>query len=76
MSSKNPLPQWKLYQYNVDYLQLHEWFNQFAGAFDFACLSDDVNLTYLKILVTGKAKNAIADCQSALCIRMPLTILF
>ena len=58
---KNPLPDWILSQYNGDPLQWHEWFGQFKSAIDSQSLSDDVKLTYLKTLVTGKAKTAIAE---------------
>ena len=52
----DPLPEWKLSQYNGDPLQWHEWFGQFKSAIDAQSLTDDVKLTYLKTLVTGKAK--------------------
>ena len=48
----------ELFQNNGDPLHWHEWFGQFVSA---ARLSDDVKLTYLKSLVTGKAKNTIAE---------------
>ena len=57
----DPLPEWKLSQYNGDPLQWHEWFGQFKSAIDAESLTDDVRLTHLKTLVTGKAKNAIAE---------------
>ena len=61
-SKKNdPLPEWKLAQYNGDPLQLHEWNGQFKKAIDLQLLSDDFKLTYLKTLVTGKANIAIAE---------------
>ena len=61
-SKKNdPLPEWKLAQYNGDPLQWHEWYGQFKSAIDSQTLTDDVKLTYLKTLVTGKAKIAIAE---------------
>ena len=61
-SKKNdPLPKWKLAQYNGDPLQWHEWYGQFKSAIDSQSLTDDVKLTYLKTLVTGKAKIAIAE---------------
>ena len=61
-SKKNdPLPEWKLAQYNGDPLQCHEWYGQFKSAIDSQLLTDDVKLTYLKTLVTGKAKIAIAE---------------
>ena len=57
----DPLPEWKLSQYNDDPLQWHEWFGQFKSAIDAQSLTDDVKLTYLKTLVTEKAKTAIAE---------------
>ena len=57
----DPLPEWKLSQYNGDHLQWHEWFGQFKSAIDLQPLTDEVELTYLKTLVTGKAKTAIAE---------------
>ena len=60
-TKKDHLPEWKLAQYNGDPIQWHEWFGQFKSAIDSAPLTDDVKLTYLKTLVTGKAKTAIAD---------------
>ena len=59
--TNDPLPEWKLSQYNGDPLQWHEWFGQFKSAIDAQSLTDDVKLTYLKMLVTGKAKTAIAE---------------
>ena len=43
----DPLPEWKLSQYNGDPLQWHEWFAQFKSAIDEQSLTDDVKLTYL-----------------------------
>ena len=60
-TKKDHLPEWKLAQFNGDPLQWHEWFGQFKSAIDSSPLSDDVKLTYLKTLVTGKAKTAIAE---------------
>ena len=60
-TKKDHLPECKLSQYNGDPVQSHEWFGQFKSAIDSASLSDDVKLTYLKTLVTGKAKVAIAE---------------
>ena len=57
----DPLPEWKLSQYNGDPLQWHEWFGQFKSAIDSQSLTDDIKLTYLKTLVTGRAKTAIAE---------------
>ena len=59
--NQNPLPESKLSQYNDDHLHWHDWFGQFVSAVDSSRLSDDVKLTYLKTLVTGKAKNAVAE---------------
>ena len=50
----DPLPEWKLSQYNGDPLQWHEWYGQFKSAIDSQSLTDDVKLTYLKTLVTVK----------------------
>ena len=60
-TKKDHLPEWKLAQFNGDPLQWHEWFGQFKSAIDSSSLTDDVKLTYLKTLVTGKAKTAIAE---------------
>ena len=60
-SKKDHLPEWKLAQYSGDPLQWHEWFDQFKSAIDSAPLTDDVKLTCLKTLVSGKAKTAIAE---------------
>ena len=57
----DPLPEWKLAQYNGDPLQWHEWYGLFKSAIDSQSLTDDVRLTYLKTFVTGKAKIAIAE---------------
>ena len=57
----DPLPEWKLAEFNGDPLQWHEWYGQFKSAIDSQSLTDDVKLTYLKTLVTGKAKIAIAE---------------
>ena len=61
VSKKDPLPEWKLAQYDGNPLQWHEWFGHFCSTVDAASLSDDVKLTYLKTLVTGKAKSAKAE---------------
>ena len=57
----DPLPEWKLSQYNGDPLQWHEWFGEYKSAVDAQSLTDDVKLTYLKTLVTAKAKTATAE---------------
>ena len=61
ISREDPLPEWKLESYDRNPLQWHEWFGQFRSAVDCAPLSPDVKLTYLKTLVTGRAKLAIAN---------------
>ena len=60
-SKKDHLPEWELSKYSGDPLQWPEWFGQFKSAIDSALLTDDAQLTYLKTLVTGKAKTAIAE---------------
>ena len=57
----DPLPEWKLSRYNGNPLQWHEWYGQFKSATDSPSLTDDVKLTCLMTLVTGKAKTAIAE---------------
>ena len=57
----DPLPEWKLSQYSGDPLQWHEWYGQFKSAIDSQSLKGDVNLTYFKNLVTGKANTDIAE---------------
>ena len=56
-----PSTEWKFSQYNGDPLQWHEWFGEFKSAIDTQSLTDDVKLTYLKTLVTGKTKTVIAE---------------
>ena len=60
-SRKDHLPEWKLAQFDGNPLNWHEWFGQFKSTVDSAVLTDDTKLTYLKTLVTGKAKTAIAE---------------
>ena len=60
-SRKQHLPECKPAQYNGELPQWHEWFGQFKSAIDTAPLMDDVKLTFLKTLVTGKSKRAIAE---------------
>ena len=60
-SQKGHLPEWKLAQFDGNPLNLHEWFAQFKSTVSSAVLTDDTKLTYLKTLVTGKAKTAIAE---------------
>ena len=57
----DPLREWSLSQYNGDPLLLYEWSGQIKSALDSQSLTDDVKLTYLKTLVTGKAKITIAE---------------
>ena len=56
---KEPLPEWKLPEYSGDPLQWPEWFGQFKSAVDSATRTDAAKMTYLKTLVTGKAKAVI-----------------
>ena len=58
---KGPLPEWTLSNYDGDPLSWHEWSGQFKSVIDSSYLTDDGKLSYLKTLVTGKAKLAIAD---------------
>ena len=60
-SKRDNFPEWKLAQYSGDPLQWQEWYGQFKSAIDSAPLTDDVKLTYLKTLVSGKAKTTIAE---------------
>ena len=60
-SKRDHLPEWKLAQYSGDPFQWLEWYGQFKSAIDSAPLTDDVKLTYLKTLVSGKAKTTIAE---------------
>ena len=61
LSQKGPLPEWKLSSFDGNPLQWPELFGQFKSAIDAKILSDDVKLTYLKTLVSGKVENAIAE---------------
>ena len=48
-SKKNdPLPEWKVSQYNCDPLQRHEWHGQLEWAIDSHSFSYDVILSYHK----------------------------
>ena len=60
-SQKDQLPDWKLTQFDGNRLNWHEWFGQLISTVDSAILSDDEKLTYLKTLVVGKSKPAIAE---------------
>ena len=55
----DPLPEWRLSEYNEDPPQWHKSYGQIKIAIEIQSLTDDVKLKYLKILVTGKAKTAI-----------------
>ena len=52
------MPEWKLSEYNGNPLHWHERLEQFKSATDSQSLTDDVKLTYLITLLTGKAKTA------------------
>ena len=58
-SHLNPLPKWNLANYYGDPLLWHEWIGQFRSAIDSQNLSDAAKLTYLKRLLTRKAKKSI-----------------
>ena len=60
-SRKDHVPEWKLAQIDGNPLNWHEWLGQFKSTVDSAVLTVDTKLTYLKTLVTGKAKTAIAE---------------
>ena len=60
-AEKDHLPERKIAEFNGDPLQWQEWFGQFKSAIDSFPLTDDVKLTFLKTLVTGKAKTANAE---------------
>ena len=61
MNGKDPLPEWKLTQFNGDPLVWHGWLGQFRSVVDSAHLTNDMKLTYLKTLITGKTKAAISE---------------
>ena len=59
---KDQLPEWKLSKYDGNPFQWLKRIGQFRSAVDSqSTLSDDVKLTCLRTLVTGKAKVAKAD---------------
>ena len=60
-SRKDHLPEWKLTQFDRSPLIWHAWLGQFISVVDSAILSDDEKLTYLKTLVVGEEKSAIAE---------------
>ena len=60
-SRKDHFPELKLDQLDGKPLNWHECFGHFKSIVDSAVLTDDTKLTYLKTLVTGKAKTAIAE---------------
>ena len=57
----DPLPEWKLAQYNGDPLQWPESYGKFKSAIDSQSPAHDVKLTYFKTLATGKARIAVAE---------------
>ena len=57
----DPLPEWKLAEFNGDPLKWNEWYDQFKSAIDSQPLTDYFKLAYFKTLVTGKGKIAIAE---------------
>ena len=59
VSRKDPLPEWKLSTFDGHPLQWHEWYGQFKSAVDQAAITDEVKMTYLKTLVSRKAKIVI-----------------
>ena len=59
VSRKDPLPEWKLSSFDGNPLQWHEWYGQFKSAVDQASITEEVKMTYLKTLVTGRAKSTI-----------------
>ena len=61
LNMKDLLPDWNLAKFIGNPLQWHEWCGQFKSAIDSQALSEDIKLTYLKTLVVGKAKDAIAE---------------
>ena len=60
-SRKDHLPEWKLTQFDDNPLIWHECYGQFKSTVGSAILSDEEKPTYLKTLVVGKAKSAIAE---------------
>ena len=60
-SRKDHLPEGSLAQFDGNPLIWHEWFGQAKSTVHSAVLTDDTKLTYLKTLVTSKAKTAIAE---------------
>ena len=58
-NKRDPLTDWKLSCFDGNPLDWFEWFGQFKSAIDSSHLSNDVKLTYLKTLVSGKSKAAI-----------------
>ena len=60
-TKKDHLTESKVAQYNGNPLEWHEWLGQFKSVIESAALTDDVKLTYLKMLVARKAKTAIAE---------------
>ena len=61
LNKKDLLPDWKPAKCNGNPLQWHDWHFQLKSSVDEQVLTDDIKLTYLKTLVVGKAKDAIAE---------------
>ena len=59
VSRKDPLTEWNFSTFDGNPLHWHEWYGQFKSAVDQAVITDEVKMTYLKTLVSGKAKIAI-----------------
>ena len=57
-NKQDSLPQWKEICFEGNPLDWFEWFGQFKSAIGFTHLSNYVKFTYLKTLVSGKAKAA------------------
>ena len=55
------MPNWQSSQYIGEPLQRDEVFELFKNAIDSQALTDDVKLTYLKLLSKGKTKSGIAE---------------
>ena len=56
-SRKDHLLESKLAQFDGNILSWHEWFGQLKSTVDSTVLTDYTKLTYLKALVTSKARN-------------------
>ncbi len=60
LNRRDALTEWKLDKFDGDPLVWHEWYGQVLSTVHSAVISDDMRFSYLKTLVTGKAKAAIA----------------